>query len=144
MYSLRMVGVIIDQRLIEDSEELGDLRLCRALLRDDADFDWIVLVPRRVGLRHLLDLPRTDRAVLMDEIAAAFEALRDGAKPERIDVEIAGGPTSQLHASIVGSRHDSPDLRHAAWDGVPRRPLPREELRSRGRRLRALLGLPRL
>lgn len=144
MYPGRMVGVVIDKRLIAATAELGDLRLSRVLLRDDSHFDWLVLVPRRAGPRQLIDLGRDDRAVLMEEIAAACEALRDAAQPEAVDVAIQAGQSAQLHAHVVGRRNGDRLGLVAAWERLPRRPLPEDELRSRLRRLRALLGLPRL
>ena len=41
----------LDARLVADTHPLGDLELSRVLLMNDARFAWLILVPRRAGLR---------------------------------------------------------------------------------------------
>ena len=63
---------------------VGDWPLCQVRLQDDARFPWLILIPRRPGLRELEDLTRDDRAALVEEIAAPDAAgltlLRDASE----------------------------------------------------------------
>ena len=63
-------------RLAADTVLVGDWRLSRVLLMNDARFPWLILVPRRPDLVEIVDLAAPDRAQLMEELARASEAVR--------------------------------------------------------------------
>ncbi len=108
---------MLDLRLAESSAPILDLGLCEARLQLDARFPWIVLVPRRVGLRELEDLSAADLQRLLPEILAAARVVRAvGAalnRPvEKLNVGALGNVVPQLHVHVVG-RHAG----DAAWPG---------------------------
>ena len=47
-------------QLERDTVPIGDLALCRALLIDDANYPWMLLVPRRPGIVEIIDLPDSE------------------------------------------------------------------------------------
>ncbi|MDI1327964.1 MAG: HIT domain-containing protein [Brevundimonas sp.] len=88
-----------------------DWPLCEVRLQDDARFPWLILIPRRAGLRELEDLTPADRATLMDEVVRAGELVRmlggaAGRAVEKLNVGALGNVTAQLHVHVVGRRHD--------------------------------------
>jgi diadenosine tetraphosphate (Ap4A) HIT family hydrolase len=88
-----------------------DWPLCQVRLQDDARFPWLILIPRRAGLRELEDLARGDRAALMDEVVRAGEAVRmlgaaSGRPVYKLNVAALGNVTAQLHVHVVGRRPD--------------------------------------
>lgn len=102
---------------VDTSAPLARLALCEARLQLDARWPWIVLIPRRAGLREIAELTREERAALIEEIVAAGEAVHAmGAalcQPvEKLNVGALGNITPQLHVHIVGRRTDD-----AAWPG---------------------------
>ena len=58
-------GFLLDPRLACDTAPVVDLLLCRVLRMDDARWPWLILVPRRAGMRELVDLSRAGAAVLL-------------------------------------------------------------------------------
>lgn len=102
----------LDPRLAADGPALGDLPLCHVRLVDDARFFWIVLVPRRAGLVEIIDLDAADRALLMEEIAAASTAVKAVSGCAKLNVAALGNMVSQLHVHIVGRVPGD-----AAWPG---------------------------
>ncbi|TCT06630.1 HIT domain-containing protein [Aquabacter spiritensis] len=104
----------LDPRLAADGPPLGDLPLCHVRLVDDARFFWIVLVPRRPDLVEIIDLPAAERALLMEEIAAASAALKAASGCAKLNVAALGNMVAQLHVHIIGR---SPG--DAAWPGPP-------------------------
>ena len=56
------MSFVLDERLAKDTLVIGDMRLCRALLMNDARWLWLILVPRRDGAVELTDLEAGDRA----------------------------------------------------------------------------------
>jgi len=104
-----------DQAFVATSHVLGDLFLCHARLQCDARFPWIILIPRRTGLREIEDLTPADRSRLMDEAVLAGEAVRVlgealGRPVEKLNIGALGNITPQLHLHVVGRRSDD-----AAW-----------------------------
>lgn len=109
-----------DPAFVATSHEIGDLRLCAARLQDDARYPWIILLPRRDGLRELEDLPPDARLELMDEILAAGEAVRalgeaSGRPVEKLNIAALGNVTPQLHIHVVGRRADDSAWPDPVW-----------------------------
>lgn len=88
------------------------LPLCTVLLKEDARWPWLILVPRRAGMEGLLDLDPVDLAACMDEMRAAFAAIRIEAGVVRVNMGVLGNVVPQLHIHIVGRWPGDP-----AWPG---------------------------
>jgi diadenosine tetraphosphate (Ap4A) HIT family hydrolase len=102
----------LDARLAADTAPIGDLPLSRVLLMDDSRFAWLILVPRRAELVEIADLPRADRAILLEEAVLAGEALRAIGTVDKLNIGALGNKVRQLHVHVV-ARRDS----DAAWPG---------------------------
>jgi diadenosine tetraphosphate (Ap4A) HIT family hydrolase len=103
-------------QLRDDTVAVGDLALSRLLAMNDADFPWLLLVPRRVGVSEIIDLG-PERAMLMDEIARASRALKDETRCDKLNVAAIGNitftssraaRTTRCGRSWSGARHDAP------------------------------------
>lgn len=105
-------GFELDPRLERDSVFVADWNLCQVRLMDDAQFPWLVLVPRRVGVVELDDLDATDRTRLMHEIQRAMKTLRSVVECDKLNVGTLGNLVSQLHVHVVARRRDD-----VAWPG---------------------------
>ena len=66
-------------QLAADTVPVGDLALSRVLLAKDANYPWLILVPRRAGVSELIDLEENEQVQLLGEIAAT----RAGAEGNR-------------------------------------------------------------
>ncbi len=102
----------LDKRLAADSIPVGELRLCRVQLQDDARFPWLVLVPKRAGLTELFDLSPDERMTLIEEAALCGAALRAVTQCLKINTAALGNIVRQLHIHVV-ARNDG----DAAWPG---------------------------
>jgi diadenosine tetraphosphate (Ap4A) HIT family hydrolase len=100
----------LDPRLVADTHRNGDLPLSRVLLFDDTRFPWLVLVPRRAGMRDLIDLPRDDQHQLLDEINRCAHVLHALDRPHKLNVAALGNVVAQLHVHVI-ARHTG----DAAW-----------------------------
>lgn len=112
-----------------------DWPLCQVRLQDDARFPWLILIPRRDGLRELEDLPAIDRAALMEETVRAGGIVRalgaDLARPvEKLNVAAIGNVTAQLHVHVVGRRADDGVWPDPVWGRGPARPYAPEVRRD--------------
>lgn len=115
---------VLDPAFVATSEPLGDLTLCEARLQLDARYPWIVLIPRRAGLREIEDLSPADRALLMDEIVLAGVAARAvgaalGLAVDKLNVGALGNVTPQLHIHVLGRRVGDPAWPGPVWGHSP-------------------------
>ncbi|MDF2900296.1 MAG: diadenosine tetraphosphate hydrolase [Phenylobacterium sp.] len=113
----------LDEAFVATSLALGDLALSHARLQDDARYPWIVLIPRRAGLRELEDLAPADLAILTGEILAAGRAVRAlGVQVDKLNVGALGNVTPQLHVHVVGRRVGDPAWPGPVWGHSPAQP----------------------
>ncbi len=63
-------------QLADDTHPLATFALCELRLMDDANYPWLVLVPRVAEAVELIDLDAAQRHALTDEIDRASRLLR--------------------------------------------------------------------
>jgi diadenosine tetraphosphate (Ap4A) HIT family hydrolase len=97
-------------QLAADTVPVGDLPLSRVLLANDANYPWLILVPRRPALTEIIDLEENAQIQLLGEIAAASQALKDLTACDKLNTAALGNVVAQLHVHVIArSRSD------AAW-----------------------------
>jgi len=106
-------------QLAADTVPVGDLALSRVLLANDANFPWLILVPRRPGLTEIIDLEENEQIQLMGEIDAAARALKSVAECEKLNVAALGNQVPQLHVHVIARRHSDPAWPKSVWGAVP-------------------------
>ena len=106
-------------QLERDTTPLGELPLSRALIINDANYPWLLLVPRRAGAVELIDLDEVERAQLMTEIALVSRALRDVTECDKLNVAALGNAVPQLHVHIIARRKTDKAWPKPVWGAVP-------------------------
>lgn len=134
-----MSGFALHPRLAADTRHVASLPLCDALLMDDANYPWLILVPRVAGARELLDLGGEDRARLWREIDLAAQALRDLFAPDKLNIAALGNMVGQLHVHVIARFKDDAAWPKPVWGTHPARPYPAAEIAERLERVRARL-----
>jgi diadenosine tetraphosphate (Ap4A) HIT family hydrolase len=107
--------------LKRDTEPVGELSLSRLLLHNDANYPWLLLVPRRPGACEIIDLDEKDQAQLLSEIARVSRALKAVAACDKLNIAAIGNVVPQLHVHIVARRRDDPAWPKPVWGTVPPR-----------------------
>jgi len=87
-------------RLAADTFSVAELPLCSVRLMNESALPWLILVPRRAGLREFTDLPAAERHRLMDEICQASDVLQKLFAPDKINVGALGNMVPQLHIHV--------------------------------------------
>lgn len=123
-------------RLEADTVPVCDLDLSRVLLMDDAAWPWLILVPRRAGLRELIDLPREARHLLEDEIALASRVLLSLYCPDKLNVAALGNVVEQLHVHVIARHIGDPAWPAPVWGRQAATPYPFERRETRLEELR--------
>ena len=96
----------LDPRLQQDTLAVGDFPLCRLLLMNDAQFPWLILVPRRADVSEVFDLDAADQLALWQETTALATVLKDGFAADKMNVATLGNMVSQLHMHVIVRRRE--------------------------------------
>jgi diadenosine tetraphosphate (Ap4A) HIT family hydrolase len=97
-------------QLESDTGPVGDLPLSRLLLANDANYPWLLLVPRCAGASEIIDLADAEQIALAAEIARVCRALKAVAPCDKLNVAALGNVVPQLHVHIIARRAGD-----AAW-----------------------------
>lgn len=117
-------GFVLDPRLAEVGQHLGNFPLSQVFFFDDARFPWLMLVPRRADISEILDLSEADRQQLFKETMQAAEALREVARPDKLNIGALGNMVRQLHVHIIGRFVSDPAWPGPVWGHGERVPYP--------------------
>jgi diadenosine tetraphosphate (Ap4A) HIT family hydrolase len=117
----KSAGWALDSQIERDTMPVGDLPLCRALLMNDANYPWLLLVPRRPGAVEIVDLGDAGQAQLMAEIAMASRSLKAIAHCDKINIAALGNVVAQLHVHVIARSRSDAAWPKPVWGVVPAR-----------------------
>lgn len=109
----------LDPQLERDTVQVGDLPLCRVLVIRDANYPWLLLVPRRPDTRDLTDLDEVEQAQLMTEINRVAGVLKALTQPDKLNIAALGNVVPQLHIHIIARRTTDAAWPRPVWGVVP-------------------------
>lgn len=130
----------LDARLAADTVHIVDWPLSAVRLMNDRSWPWLILVPRRSGVREIHDLPTLDLALLVGEIAKASRVMSQICRPEKVNVGALGNMVPQLHIHVIGRFRDDPAWPGPVWSFRPAVPYRPDELDKTLERLRGALA----
>ena len=135
-----MGDFVLDPRIGDDSVIVADLPLSTVRLMRDANYPWLVLVPRLAGISEIIDLNLAQRAELMTEIALASEALRRVVPVDKLNVASLGNVVPQLHVHVIGRVKGDAAWPRPVWGAFPPKPYRAGEAETLAAALAAHLG----
>lgn len=106
-------------QLAADTVPIGDLALTRVLLASDANYPWLILVPRRPGVTEIIDLDPNEQVQLLGEIDAAARALKSITECDKLNIAALGNVVAQLHVHVIGRRHSDAAWPKPVWGAAP-------------------------
>jgi diadenosine tetraphosphate (Ap4A) HIT family hydrolase len=106
-------------QLAADTVPVGDLALSRVLLANDANFPWLILVPRRGGLVELIDLENAAQVQLLGEVATSARVLKSITECEKLNIAALGNQVPQLHVHVIARRHSDTAWPKPVWGTAP-------------------------
>jgi diadenosine tetraphosphate (Ap4A) HIT family hydrolase len=110
---------VLDPKLAADSLPVAELPLSAVRLMRDANYPWLLLVPRQAGLTEIVDLHAEARAQLMAEVVLASEALRSVVSCDKLNVAALGNVVRQLHVHVIARRVGDAAWPKPVWGAVP-------------------------
>jgi diadenosine tetraphosphate (Ap4A) HIT family hydrolase len=102
-------------QLAGDTYSVGDLPLSRVLIIKDANYPWVILVPRRAGVSEILDLGAAEQVQLMGEITRTGAALKEITACDKLNIAALGNVVPQLHLHIIARTKRDPAWPQPVW-----------------------------
>jgi diadenosine tetraphosphate (Ap4A) HIT family hydrolase len=106
-------------QLQKDTIDIGDLPLCRVLVIKDANYPWLLLVPRRSAVAEITDLDEIAQAQLMTEISRVARSLKEVTKCDKLNIAALGNVVPQLHVHVIARRSSDAAWPRPVWGVVP-------------------------
>lgn len=126
---------VLHEKLAEDTLSLAASDLSELRLMNDRHYPWLLLVPRRVGVREIYELTPPDQQRLVRESSAIGEALMTVFDGHKLNVAALGNMVPQLHLHHVVRFEGDPAWPGPIWGVVPPAPYPEAELRDMQKKL---------
>ncbi len=114
-------------QLERDTISLGDLSLTRVLLMNDANYPWVILVPRRPDVTEVIDLIEAEQARLMSEIAQVARVLRGVTACHKLNIAALGNAVPQLHVHVIARFRNDAAWPKPVWGVTPARGYERDQ-----------------
>jgi diadenosine tetraphosphate (Ap4A) HIT family hydrolase len=140
----KSAGWTLDPLLERDTVAIGDMPLCRVLIINDANYPWLLLVPRRHQIVEIVDLDFVEQAQLMGEIAEAGRSLKAITNCDKINVAALGNVVPQLHVHVIARFSGDAAWPKPVWGAVPARRYEQTPLDRLQTALRLRLALSHL
>lgn len=102
----------LHETLERDCLMIGEFDLSLVLLSRDANYPWLILVPKRQGIREIHQLNNVDRQQLLMESCQLSEVITALFDPDKLNIATLGNLVPQLHMHHV-ARYRS----DCAWPG---------------------------
>lgn len=109
----------LNPQLERDTIELGDLALSRVLVIKDANYPWLLLVPRRPAVVEIIDLDEIEQAQLMVEITRVSRVLKAVTQCDKLNIAALGNAVPQLHVHVIARRKTDKAWPKPVWGVAP-------------------------
>ena len=117
-------------QLDRDTANIGDLPLSRVLVINDANYPWLLLVPRRPDIVEVIDLDEVAQTQLMTEITHVSRALHEVTQCHKLNVAALGNAVPQLHVHIIARFRNDAAWPKPVWGAASPRAYERDTLHS--------------
>lgn len=131
----------IHPRLASGGFEIGRLGGCILLLKNNAIFPWLLLVPEVEGIEDLHQLPSGQYEEVMRAVRRVSEFVAAYFQPDKLNVACIGNQVRQMHIHIVGRSQEDPAWPGTVWAFEGKRDYAAEENEKIRTAARVFLGL---
>lgn len=121
----------LHHRLQADTISIGQTGLSEILLMNDATWPWVLLVPRREGVREIYELDELDQARLLRESSALGRGMMALFGGDKLNVAALGNMVPQLHLHHIVRFEGDPAWPGPVWGKSAPVPYDAEQLERR-------------
>ena len=129
----------LHEQLTADTIAVGQFKLSLVLLHKDANFPWLILVPKRSNMREIHHLADEDQVQLIRESSHLSEVMTSLFAPTTMNIAALGNTVPQLHLHHVARFDTDPAWPRAIWGYSQPKVYEPQVLKERLSRLHASL-----
>lgn len=129
----------LHEQLKKDTVTVGQFKLCLVLLHKDANYPWVILVPKRSKMREIHHLAEEDQLQLIRESSHLSEVMTSIFTPTTMNIAALGNMVQQLHVHHVARFSDDAAWPGAIWGANPAKEYDKDVLEERLKRLHGSL-----
>ncbi len=130
----------LDSQLEKDTVHIASFELCDVLLAKDANYPWVILVPRKDNLTELHQLEDNDLQTFWAESAYVSKHLEIHFQAHKLNVAALGNVVQQLHVHHIVRFHSDPAWPKPIWGVLPAVAYSDDELEVTVNSLKALFS----
>lgn len=131
----------IHPRLAAGGFEMGRLGGCVLLLKNNALFPWLLLVPEVEGVEDLHQLSLRQYEEVMLAVRRVSEFATSYFQPDKLNVACIGNQVRQMHIHLVGRSPEDPAWPGTVWAFEGKKEYSEEEYEKIRAAARVFLGL---
>jgi len=129
-------------RLATGSIFLGRSGMCQVLLKDNALFPWLLIVPEvPAAMEDLHQLPEEQYTMVLDLVRRVSVFVSDYFQPAKLNVACIGNQVRQMHLHIVGRSPGDAAWPGTVWASQEKAPWPPSRITEITCAARSALGL---
>lgn len=118
-------------RLAAGGFELATLSGCRVLLKDNAVFPWLLVVPEvEDGIEDLHQLSPERYVEVLEVVRRVSGFVSTHFQPEKLNVACIGNQVRQMHIHVVGRSPSDPAWPGTVWASGEKRSYTEEEVEA--------------
>lgn len=105
----------LDKRLASSCFHIMDWPLSTILLKNHADYPWLILVPRQDNLTEITQLSQKNSHQLMNEMQRASAVMQAIFQPDKINIGALGNLVPQFHMHVIARFKTDPLWPQSVW-----------------------------
>jgi len=105
----------LDSKLKADTFFVTDLKISRVLLMNNANYPWLILVPRKPDLVELTDLTFDEQIAVLREINLVSQILQRKFQPHKLNIGALGNVVRQLHIHVIARFENDAAFPKPVW-----------------------------
>ena len=106
-------------QLAPDTVPVGDLALARVLLANDANYPWLILVPRRPAWSSSSTWRTTRRSNCWAKSPPRRARSKSITECDKLNIAALGNQVPQLHVHVIARRHSDAAWPKPVWGAAP-------------------------
>jgi diadenosine tetraphosphate (Ap4A) HIT family hydrolase len=130
----------LDPVLHKDTFFVTQLPLCEVRLMNDAQYPWLILVPRVADVTEIIELSDAQHLQLLAESRAVSKVLLALYTPDKLNIAALGNVVKQLHIHHIARYTSDAAWPAPVWGKLPSIGYAPEEANSAVLRLQAALA----
>jgi diadenosine tetraphosphate (Ap4A) HIT family hydrolase len=99
-------------RLLADTRAIAETHFAWLRYMDDSRFAWLVIVPKRPGIREWFELDANDQQHLLKLVNQCSQSLQQHTGADKMNLGALGNLVPQLHIHIIARNRND-----ACWPG---------------------------